>query len=421
MPARRQRLAPYRDPRTGLWVARMHNPAFGIEPGAPRYLILGSFKRRGDAQLRLDAYYDELARPTKPMSVRSYFAGWTTNHPRSKVTNKTNEGRINAVIDVEIEPGLQLGDMVYRDLHRGHAPPLIAHMLVKQGRTVNGVRAILRALSAMTTDAIDDHMAEVNPFLRHKIAPDDPRIQKRPKPKSPAWIRADMHEFAAAAGSYEAMVRVLSDCGLRLGELFALRVEFQNYAGGWLAVRGSIDRYGNLVHTSREKNHHRDVPLPPSTAALLAAIPIRLGCPWIFYTPGLVVAQSPGTAARAAEARRLHEQGISWKRIAAQFGVSEGTVHYWKDLQPKPARTRGGGQRWLQRNFYRDVWDPIVEKIGRRVTPQEFRASWETDLRERGYPEDEIALYAGHSRRVADEHYVRPRENSAEAIRQALG
>jgi len=39
--------------------------------------------------------------------------------------------------------------------------------------------------------------------------------------KVPVYSFAQMHAFAAA-GSHEAMVRVLSDCGLRLGELLLL-------------------------------------------------------------------------------------------------------------------------------------------------------------------------------------------------------
>jgi integrase len=34
-----------------------------------------------------------------------------------------------------------------------------------------------------------------------------------------------MHRFAKAAGRYEAIVRVFTDCGLRLGEVLPLRRE----------------------------------------------------------------------------------------------------------------------------------------------------------------------------------------------------
>jgi len=46
-----------------------------------------------------------------------------------------------------------------------------------------------------------------------------------------------MHAFAAEAGRYEPMIRTLSDCGLRISELFAL--QRTNLDDGMLRIRGT--------------------------------------------------------------------------------------------------------------------------------------------------------------------------------------
>ena len=55
-------------------------------------------------------------------------------------------------------------DWPFAELHRSHARELADHMLRRQGRAAAGAAAILRVLSAMAEDAIDDRCATVNPF-----------------------------------------------------------------------------------------------------------------------------------------------------------------------------------------------------------------------------------------------------------------
>ena len=94
-------------------------------------------------------------------------------------------------------------------------------MLRVDGRTATGTAGVLRALSAMTKDAITDEVAEVNVFHGMKVRSSDTRVQKG-RVAVRVWQFDQMHAMAREAGAYEPMIRVLADCGLRLGELLPL-------------------------------------------------------------------------------------------------------------------------------------------------------------------------------------------------------
>lgn len=372
--ARQDRLQPYKDPKTGKWKARAHNPAFGVRPNAARYVFLGRYdqrgpcRRRGETQCcaahRIDEYHRELERPGAPETLRDYFATWQQRWPRTPRTDETNRGRIKAVIEVKIE-GVVLGDWIYRDLKRRHVVDLVTHMLTVQKRTHTGVQNHLRVLSAMTENAITDEIAEPpNAFKGLRIRGSDPRIQKA-RPEPILLTMEEMHAFAAAAGRYEPMVRVLADCGPRIGELFALRRTGLDLKEGWLHVNGTVWN-GQIVGSSHEKQHDRRVPIPPGCAALLRAMPTRIDSEWLF-----------------------------------------------------PA-TRGG--LWWVNNFYRTVWRPAKEATGIECSPQDFRSSWESHLwADPEVDNADILDYAGHGWSAASQHYIRSLGRSADAARRAIG
>jgi integrase len=103
-----------------------------------------------------------------------------------------------------------------------------------------------------------------------------------------------MHAFAAAcAGSEiggedmrawravyaEPMVRVLSDCGLRAGELLPLCQSDLSYGDGTLTIGWSVS-LGRVMHGTKT-DHGKDsagrvVPVPPGLLALLAGMPKRI-------------------------------------------------------------------------------------------------------------------------------------------------
>lgn len=190
----------------------------------------GTFTRKADAQKAIDEAYGLSDRPD---TLGDYSATWTERHPRSERTNATNDHRISRVADVEIE-GIPLKDWPLRELRRRHTLALVDHMLRTEGRATTGAVGILRALSAMAEDAITDEVCDLNPLKGVRIRANDPRAKKKPRPIR-VFTFEEMHRFAKAAGRYEAMVRVFTDCGLRLGEVLPLRRE--DFNGETLQVR----------------------------------------------------------------------------------------------------------------------------------------------------------------------------------------
>jgi hypothetical protein len=174
----------------------------------------GTFRRKAEAQKAIDEAYGLSDRPD---TFGDYAATWTERHPRSERTNATNDHRISRIADVEVE-GIPLKDWPLRELRRRHTLALVDHMLRTEGRATTGAVGILRALSAMAEDAITDEVCDLNPFKGIRIRANDPRAKKKPRPIR-VFTFEELHRFAKAAGRYEAMVHVFTDCGLRLGEV----------------------------------------------------------------------------------------------------------------------------------------------------------------------------------------------------------
>ncbi len=302
----------------------------------------------------------------RPTTLGEYFATWTSRYPRSARTNATNEHRIGRVLEVKIE-GTPLAAWPLRDLRRRHTFALVDHMLRVQERATTGVVGILRSLSALAEDAITDEVAHLNPFKGVRVRANDPRARTRPR-KIRIFAFAEMHRFAAAAGRYEAMVRVFTDTGMRLGEVLPLRREdFDRKA---LAVRRTSHE-GTILEGTKtdhgEWDAGRVVPCPATLAKMIEEA-IRLGendCELLFPTPT--------------------------------------------------------GRLWRQRNFYRDVWHPAQERSGIDIRPHECRHSYVTHLRAVGVNDADLAEVAGHRVETMLARYTHPVGGSFGAIRAAIG
>jgi integrase len=400
------------------WVARATDAT-----GKRQYR--GTFKLKRDAQDAIDAAYEEWAiRPPKRDAVGEYAAVWTERHPRSARTNYDRESKLRQVLDVKIE-GRRLRDWPFAELQRSHARDLLDHMLRRQGRAAAGASAILRVLSAMAEDAIDDHCATVNPFKGVRLRGGDPRVSK---PARETHIRTldEMHAFAAAAGlRNEPMIRMLSDCGVRVGEMLALRRGLQDLKAGVFRVRGTAWN-GAVIESSREKNHDREGPIPPSTLALLRAMPTRIDVEWLFPTPGSAHTRRPRIDWPSHEELEAALETMSYKALSRRLGVSDNALRnrmraYEAGRQPFEGPGNDGGKLWRYDNWMRDVWNPTVRRTGMDATPKEFRASWETHLIAAGANTDDVAAIAGHSINVQAEHYRQALHRSSEFIKAAIG
>jgi integrase len=244
---------------------------------------------------------------------------------------------------------------------------LVDHMLRTERRATTGAIGILRALSAMAEDAITDEVCDLNTFKGVRIRANDPRAKKKPRPIR-VFTFEEMHRFAKSAGRYEAMVRVFTDCGLRLGEVLPLRRE--DFDGETLQVRRTAHE-GQILEGTKtdhgEPDAGRVVPVPATLAWMLEA-QINLNgpdCQILFPTPR--------------------------------------------------------GRLWRERTFYRDLWKPAQEASGLDIRPHECRHSYVTHLRAAGVNDADLAEMAGHRVETMLARYIHPVRGSFESIRRVIG
>jgi integrase len=322
----------------------------------------GTFRRKGEAQKAIDEAYGLSDRPD---TLGEYFATWIERHPRSERTNATYEHRVSRMTDVVVE-GVALKDWPFCALRRRHTLALVDHMLRVEGRATTGAVGILRSLSAMAEDAITDEVCDLNPFKGIRVRANDPRAKKKPRPIR-VFSFEEMHRFAKAAGRYEAMVRVFTDTGLRLGEVLPLRRE--DFNGETLQVRRTAHE-GRILEGTKtdhgEPDAGRVVPVPATLALMLEAqIQINsVDCDLLFTTPR--------------------------------------------------------GRLWRERTFYRDLWKPTQEAASLDIRPHECRHSYVTHLRAFGVNDADLAEIVGHRVETMLARYTHPTRGSFEVVRRAV-
>lgn len=374
-----------------VWVARWTDRR-GKRSSAGTFDLKGpcrdaQLEGRCCAQHRIDFMYetDTGRGRAHTGTLGEYAATWTRRHPRSDRTNRTNEHRLSRVLAVKVED-VPLRDWPLAELRRRHATELMDYLLVEQGRAIEGARGIMRTLSALMQDAIDDELCEANPFRNLKVRANDPRVRKAPRvARVQTW--ESMRRLAAAGGEYEPMLRVLSDCGLRLGEVLGLhRVDLklgevcdeydcpfaraEGPRGPHLHVRRTADQGVVREGTKRERLRQvleggRVVPVPAGLAVLLRAMPRRIDAFVLFPTP----------------------RGLVW----------------WAD------------------NFRQDVWEPARRASKVDASPHDFRHSWISLLRAEGVDPEDLAAMAGHSVMTATSIYTHSLGRSYEQVARAVG
>jgi len=218
----------------------------------------------------------------------------------------------------------------------------------------------------MAEDAITDEVCDLNPFKGIRIRANDPRAKKKPRPIR-VFSFEEMHRFAKAAGRYEAMVRVFTDTGMRLGEVLPLRRE--DFNGETLQVRRTSHEGRVLDGTKTdhgEADAGRVVPVPATLAWMIEA-QIQINgedCELLFTTPT--------------------------------------------------------GRLWRERTFYRDLWKPTQEAADLDIRPHECRHSYITLLRATGVNDADLAEIVGHRVETMLARYTHAVRESFGAIRAAI-
>jgi len=360
-----------------VWQARWTDKTGKRRVGWPPE-IKGTYALKREAQDAIDACYrreDEGEQvKAQGLTVGAYNKTWLERHPRQPRTAESYEQRVRYVLDVK------LADRAFRDwplddVRRRQANDLVDHMLREQKRAADGARGVLRVLSAMWQDAIDDEVAEHgNPFMGLRVKSEDPRVTK-PRKDTRVWSWEQMHGFAAATGEHEPMLRMLADVGgLRIGELLALQrgdlklngcdEQGCDFPGAHLHIRHKAYRGVVFEGTKRTGKAGRVAPVAEATAAVLRRLVPRLDTRLLFARP----------------------DGDVWGR-----------------------------------DFYGDVWYPAQKATGIDPRPHEFRHSYVSLMRAAGVDPADLAKWTGHTVLTATTHYTHSTGASIELGRRAIG
>lgn len=164
------------------------------------------------------------------------------------------------------------------------------------------------------------------------------------------------------------MVRVFTDCGLRLGEVLPLRRE--DFNGETLQVRRTAHE-GQILEGTKtdhgEPDAGRVVPVPATLAWLLEA-QIQTNDPannLLFTTPR--------------------------------------------------------GRLWREHTFYRDLWHPAQRASGLDIRPHECRHSYVSQLRAHGMDDADLAQIAGHRIETMLARYTHSVGDSFGVVKSAIG
>ena len=111
-----------------------------------------------------------------------------------------------------------------------------------------------------------------------------------------------------------------------------------------------------MVESSREKNHDREGPIPPTTLDLLRAMPARIDVEWLFSTPGSADTRRPRIDWPSQEELQRALKVMSYKALSRELGVSDNAIRnrlraYEAGRQPGGRPRHDGGKLWRYDNW----------------------------------------------------------------------
>ena len=241
--------------RDGRWQARWRDPG-----GRQRKK---SFQRRADAQQWLDQqlaamhrgqYVDPRAGEIQLAKIAESWAQGLTH------LKESTAARYRGILRKHVLPAF--GDWRLSQLRPSDVQAWVSK-LHHDGLAPGTVRQCHRVLSLVLDVAVADQRIGINPARGTKL----PRARRsEPRFLSPSEVTA----LTLAADRGGPVVAVLAWCGLRFGELAALRVRDLDIERARLHVERSVTEVGGRLVWSDPKTHHgRSVPFPRSLTGML--------------------------------------------------------------------------------------------------------------------------------------------------------
>ena len=222
------------------------------------------FRRKVDAQRWLDSisaavHEGSYADPQAGrITVAEYAQIWLARQVHLKPSTRS---RYTAIVGHHVVPAL--GDRSLGTITRSDVSAWIVN-LVHAGLAGPTVRHVHRVLHMILTAAVDEGRLVRNPAGRVKL-PRGVRREKR------FLTHSQVASLADAAGPDRLAILVLAYCGLRFGELAALRVRDVDPARRRLRIEQSVTEVDGVMVFGTPKSHQcRTVAIPGSLIAALA-------------------------------------------------------------------------------------------------------------------------------------------------------
>ncbi|ADU49457.1 tyrosine-type recombinase/integrase [Intrasporangium calvum] len=247
-----------RNPKDPGWQARWRDPG-----GRQRKK---NFTRKVDAQRWLDQMQAERHRGqyvdprAGKVRVSEVAEGWARGLTHLKVSTAT---RYRGLMCGHILP--RFGAWAVADLRHSDVRDWV-NDLSASGLSAGTVRQAHRVLSLILSESVKDGRIARNVAAGVQL----PRAVRA----DPRFLDADeVARLIAGAGTNGLSIAVLAFCGLRFGELAALRVRRANVLRRRLVVAESVTEVGGrLVWSLPKTNRTRTVPFPPSLTPQIEAL-----------------------------------------------------------------------------------------------------------------------------------------------------
>lgn len=365
-----------RDGRT-TWLARWRDPGgvqrkrtFTRKLDAERHLV-------GVESRMLDGSYIDPAR--SQVTVQVWAGQWLAGQVQLKESTRV---RYEGLLRGHVLP--RWGTVPLAKIGHADVAAWVAELSVS-GLSGSSVRQAHRVLSLLLALAVRDGRINRNPAEGVPL----PRARKADK-------RFLTHEqvaaLADAAGEYRLVVLILAYCGLRYGELAALRVGRVDLLRRRLDIAESVTEVGGRLVTGTPKTHQqRSVPVPRSLVDdLAAAMAGKAPDAYVFTT-------ASGTVLRLMNFRRR-----CFDRAAVEAGLDGLTPHELRHTAASLAVSAGANVKSVQRmlghasaamtlDVYSGLFDDDLDAVAERLdvaavsarVPRARPGSTVTDLGER--------------------------------------
>lgn len=237
---------------------------------------------------------------------RSLADYWPTWERRQVHQTASSRNSLASLWNSRVEP--RWGRVRLDQMRHGDIAEWVSE-LTEAGLSASRVRQAVYLLKGMLDGAVRDGLIARNPAT----GVDLPRLSKSTRHY---LTHGEVHRLADEAGrvdpAYRLVVLVLAYCGLRWGEMAALRVADLDAGRGRLSVHRAVTEVAGRIVEGEPKDHERrSVPVPPFLVAeLVVHAKGRDGADLLFASP-------EGSYLRNTNSRRRW-----WNRATAAAGLA---------------------------------------------------------------------------------------------------